>query len=549
MRRESLFSEPGVVEALELSHATLELNSAQRRPYVERTIAEYIGKPDDAATLLAGLEFIAAGEHTDNRELSTHARFLHSVLSEKLADRREPIGDTEVTVKDASVSAVPGESADQAAAMEFVGPEEVRNDDLLKFRVAELVSRGDRSDERIGQLGRQFYERYLSGLGVTEQIVNYGWVALAIDRAKRKSVGRGRSTAVSNAIANAVGEVMVSSMEPTNENIAIVQRVKEGAETGEVPQWLHAKYWIVENQLRQREQLVDYVARMARVERFFSMLEQPEEVPELARQAVEQIHEFRKYGVKPAYFRDGILHCSADSWVVDEPYVEGYEAESAPTLANIILAHAKDIDQIRGDRFTERHGRSAVIADALPYEIHFSSRMTPDGELELGMNNGTLPLRAEFQHLGAETVYELMRYSHIMRIVDLVVPHHLVEQLPAVPQKAGIIGRMRNLKKFADQNKLVVPRLRLLVEQPELVEAELEKEVRAAEEEAARRDLRKHGVVGHVRVLPKGYHPSPEARARAEQIGITLSSSETFVKHHERGNLEERIGSHLAVRR
>jgi hypothetical protein len=108
---------------------------------------------------------------------------------------------------------------------------------------------------------------------------------------------------------------------------------------------------------------------------------------------------------------------------------------------------------------------------------------------------------------------------------------------------------MNNMRKLLDTPKLILPRLRLIIEHPELIQQELEKEVEEAEEKT-RRLLRGHDVVGHVRVLPPGYSPSPEARQKAAKLNIQLAENETWVKKYHRGDeTRGEIKSHEAVQR
>ena len=116
--------------------------------------------------------------------------------------------------------------------------------------------------------------------------------------------------------------------------------------------------------------------------------------------------------------------------------------------------------------------------------------------------------------------------------------------MPQPPVSKGTLERLKSIftRKHLLSPDLIVPRLRSLENVDQLVR-ELEQEIEQADAETverAKRELRRHEVIYHVRRLPKGKHPTAEARARAEKYNIVLADNETFVKPHERGkgNLE-----------
>jgi hypothetical protein len=55
----------------------------------------------------------------------------------------------------------------------------------------------------------------------------------------------------------------------------------------------------------------------------------------------------------------------------------------------------------------------------------------------------------------------------------------------------------------------------------------------------ARVMLSPHLVSGHIRRLPSGHQASAEAIQNAQEFGIRFSDGETFVKPHERGEIEQ----------
>lgn len=54
----------------------------------------------------------------------------------------------------------------------------------------------------------------------------------------------------------------------------------------------------------------------------------------------------------------------------------------------------------------------------------------------------------------------------------------------------------------------------------------------------ARVTLSPHLVSGHIRRLPAGHQASEEATSNAQEFGIKFGEGETFVRPHERGEIE-----------
>lgn len=82
--------------------------------------------------------------------------------------------------------------------------------------------------------------------------------------------------------------------------------------------------------------------------------------------------------------------------------------------------------------------------------------------------------------------------------------------------------------------QLLIPRIRLL-HRPPSVKSDIVREVR------------EHDVTWFVRRLPSGWHASPDAIARATELGVELAPNETFVKEHTRGAGHKVLG-HQAIR-
>lgn len=91
--------------------------------------------------------------------------------------------------------------------------------------------------------------------------------------------------------------------------------------------------------------------------------------------------------------------------------------------------------------------------------------------------------------------------------------------------------------------RLVIPRVRINETQPEPSTNEVH-------EDRPTRSVREHGVVWHVRELPDGWQASPDALARAKELGITLKPGETVVREHRRGSrLVGEVTAHHLIER
>jgi hypothetical protein len=111
-----------------------------------------------------------------------------------------------------------------------------------------------------------------------------------------------------------------------------------------------------------------------------------------------------------------------------------------------------------------------------------------------------------------------------------------------------LLQRITKKRQLPITPDLILPRIRILENINKLVE-QTALEVEQAEEETARRSMRQHDVVEHIRKLPIGKHPSAQAKQLAlEKFGIVLGDNETFVRKHHRGKGEE-IHMHRGVSR
>lgn len=555
LKRESIFAETGVYDALELTNQTHELNSAQRRPIIERALGRLSRMPDEAEAILTGLTTITNPEVLDNPDKRRNASYLKSTIEEKLVCKDAPAKEA------VSITAVSEKSARDGSwalgllrlGVEKHDSKKMNHDPYLHRVVGGLVVNNNPNDPAVIEAGVKLFKRYDSdSKSPADSCITFANLAFAIDAAKQKATNRRHSTVVSNLIIGAAGSTLAAELPLDQETHDLINRFLQIAEEDEkAGGWMHPKWVLIERQLRERREIADFAGRFSKIDRLLGSSLEGQDINGNVAEAMNHIYDFRRYGIKPAYFRDGMLHCNDDSWVIFnlEDYLpESYEGYVFPDIAGIALAHAKNIDDIRGEWFEKSIGEGRMMGRSYNYNSHYRMTMMKDGELTLMASQGVIPLRREFETAGASNLYEWLRLSHASRLIDLVVPATMISEMPKVKQNAGFIGKMINMMKLFNVQKLVLPRLRLINENTEQIIEELDRELEEAEERT-KRMLRLHEVVDHVRILPPGYGASPEARARAEQLGIKLAPNETFVKKHRRGDGEPEIKSHKAVRK
>ena len=277
-------------------------------------------------------------------------------------------------------------------------------------------------------------------------------------------------------------------------------------------------------------------------------------VGNLVRAAMGEMVVLRKYGVKTAFFEDGATHSRKDVWLFIDPTAFGggnrqvFPPQSA--MAHVYMAAKQDVmgsteintvtrDEMIGAYRSRRWGLNVKTG------LHLV--MDREGELDLSEGYGLMPLRKIFVDVGKEGVYETVRLMQMMRLYDLVVPITVVSTMPELPRAPGMIGQALGICPKPFTPNLIIPRIKTL-ENLNPLRTGLERELEEAEEETrhrAKREMREHDVVSHVRRIAHGYRASGSAVAAAAEYGIRLAENETFVKKHTRGG-GEHVGVHRA---
>ena len=558
LRSESLFSLPGIIEALELTNDTFEANSAQRRPLIDRAIGRIGLKPQEQDLMLVGLRTLANESILENEAKKLNASFLLDSISDRLESINSDAPDYEEVLISDKTHGYDGEWAMRITGLNPEKSERKRRlekDPAVRGMVAPLIANINCSDAAIVEAGVTLFKRFDQPDASTEDSVKtFVELAMAIDKVKKDITGFKGKTDISNLIIAAAGSTLAAGLPLNNEVYDLLQNIIETTKTNNGGSFMLPKWMTIERQYRDRWSIQLFASKLVKLEKYFGKVIDlgGTELAKESKEAMQQLYMFRRYGLKPAYFRDGLLHERDESWVIRDPNDEvftSYAPRDNPNIADILLVGNKKIDNIQRQIQLKDFGTGDLVVEAIPYDVRFMLEMMPDGELIVAQSRGAIPVKREFMAQGAEQSYELLKYTNIMRVMDLLIPATLIDGMPKIKPNPGIIGRLKNTAKLSNIQELLVPRIRLLKNQPELIENHFREETEQADERI-RRLLRKHEVVGHIRALPDGYCPSLEARELAERLGINLAKNETWVKRHARGSEEVGIiTSHEAIRR
>lgn len=143
-----------------------------------------------------------------------------------------------------------------------------------------------------------------------------------------------------------------------------------------------------------------------------------------------------------------------------------------------------------------------------------------NGELATGHTDKPLAITAAER--GAYNAYRHLQAEVLAAYIDLTTPLELSRKTRDVrAPKAGTTDY--NREPGVDiVRKLLVPRIKATDTEND--------------GDGTPREIRLHGVVWHIRVLPAGFHASPQAQRLADEAHITLAEGETFVRAHQRGS-------------
>jgi hypothetical protein len=386
-------------------------------------------------------------------------------------------------------------------------------------------------------------------------------VAFSIDQAKIQVVGQNGSTLASNMLIQFVGSIWIVGTHIEDDGpTELIDSLLALTKDDEWGRWFYPKLNHVNRILVSKINIAIFAfdAQLTDKERErFDALEASlgKSLSQITDEMVMALHEHRAYGIKPCFFRDGVFHKKEDAWLftdVDElrdPEFDIFglrsdafawiQLTSLETLKSAeVTRHEVVIDAEQGIR---TYGVGVDAMSTLDFILNRSGSLT-FGEV------GAFSVRDLFRVMGREREFDVLRYSLVLQLFDLVVPVKIVRGLPSLPVHRPRRPTEPSALEDLFNPKLVLPRIKILGNQPDLVRA-LDEEATEEEEGLKRRSPRRHECSGGRRELPPGKHASPEARARAAAAGIELKENQTFVKKHKRGKGALVIPRHEAVRR
>lgn len=430
------------------------------------------------------------------------------------------------------------------------------------IQVAQLVKRDHASNHEMNELATRMARSYLYEGDYRHRLHAHLCLCISVDNAKQKAIGQRGPTRVSNELCTRAAHLLAHHL-PAEE--VTVCRTYLDAFTGWLEQqgnWLHAKTLMVRMALEHRLASEWYVANLGLLPGFERFYEEAERLMPDIRLAVDQFAEMlmqcREYGVKNSYFQDGLMHLANQAWVILDPDL-GADWENVlatrkkEMLARIDLASATELRELRHTPIEMKTGNgSSAVGLKAEYDAHLSWFVDRKGHIGYGQCPGLTPVRDLYLLHDKELLYETTRLLQLMRVHDLVVPTKVAVELPQLPRR-GLMDQLTSwlpagMRRALDPTVLV-PRLKS-IERLDAFRRLLEEEVGRAEDEARARQKRRHEVVWHLRWLPKGFRPSPDAKKRAwEEEGILLQDNQTYVRRHERGEGTLEPVAHQAVYR
>lgn len=435
----------------------------------------------------------------------------------------------------------------------------------FKVQVQMLVRSANCSYETLKRLARDIYTRYVKNNDFDRALQSYMDVCYTIDGIKANTIGKAASTNRSNMLMQAVAAYFATEMNKSEKNMTTLKsRMDTSASGTGVQTWFYAKLNSLENFAGEVER-AEWLASQIFV---YPSLGQSakdfveEHAAQAAREATEMVHGLtvlRKYGVKNSFFQDGILHGPSQVWVFmdhDElrEMIPDWSSFIPHQLAFISLSDKDSLTRGIGAMPSEKEvGVSRSCGAKTTFGGHVFMALDTEGEMDASYGLGLIPVRQFFERRNNVALYEYLRFAQALRLYDLVVPITTVEKMPKPPIAGGVLDRIKNVlkRKHLLNPDLFVPRIRSL-ENVDLLLRELETEIEQADADTTKRsrEISRHEVIWHIRRLPQGKKPTPEARKRAEEHGIVLAENETYVRPHERGKGELKVVAHQAkVRR
>lgn len=422
----------------------------------------------------------------------------------------------------------------------------------FKIHVQLFVRKATYEHGSLKKLATDISNRYLKGKDFELMVQTYLDICWTIDGIKVKTIGEAAPITRSNTLMQAIAMVYMNENPVTAEQCDQINQFAEKCKNSSVsihnwffPKvytlWMYASYASQINDFARNLVVDPQIDESTLAFLYESMKGVGAEINEI----VTELSMLRKYGVKSSFFQDGMLHGPDEAWVFTDfheliPQISEWRQfmPSIP-LAVVSLSNKSDLTEIGFTTKLHESGIGKMSGAGSLFTTRGFMHIDSKGELDTSPGLGLMPVREIFERHNKVAFYETLRFVHAIRLYDLVVPITTVSQMPQPLVPKGILDRLKGVlnKKHLLQLDLIIPRVRTLENVDQLIR-ELEDEIEKADTETmvrTKRELRRHEVIYHVRRLPKGKHPTAEARARAAEYNIVLADDETFVKPHERG--------------
>ena len=259
------------------------------------------------------------------------------------------------------------------------------------------------------------------------------------------------------------------------------------------------------------------------------------------RHTMSELHRMKMYGVKSSYFSDGLMLNPGQVWVMLDHHEVNPDAfrtdwiGQTEVMAMICLTKESSITSYNTRVEHVRLGQGLVNKLELGFVPTALMNIDSQGELYYGSSEILYnPLRDEFAAKDKIAEYELLRFAHIMRLWDLMVPIERVKQVStAKAQRGPLIERIMHVSQAITPD-LILPRIRLIENHLAEIQREIEQEIDEADSQT-QRTIGRHDVTHHIRHLPTGRRASPDAIKRAKEHGFDLKEGQTYIRKHQRG--------------
>lgn len=268
-----------------------------------------------------------------------------------------------------------------------------------------------------------------------------------------------------------------------------------------------------------------------------------EEIRQDADEVWKQVIADRAYGIKNCFFESPLFHSDGHVfYVIDRSlgFGDPLQREFLPPDIEAVIgigekpAFGKSLQPQRTD---------IQIGKVVKYyridvgDVHTLNAVTTGGDIRTNVAN-LYSLREAFQAEGNEELFDLLRLFTFMRLYDLTARAVEVDKLPSIEQlereiarnRTGLLRLGRKVKPF-DYKTLLLPRVKPMVQEPEIIPSQTDTE----NSEKPQQFVDRHKVTWFVRRLPQGYHASETAKQYAQEHGVSLRDNETIVREHYRG--------------